>query len=481
MKKAFIITAVILAVSLCVSAGVVLFGGDYHQALRLNITGEPRTAGVRYETNNGNAAVTACQWDGEVLTFTLKAVSPGRDGVLFSDGAGNYLEYEDVLVSPLGTVYSTNRGFDFANSHVVFLILTFDAVLVTAVMLTAFFVYRRQARFGYGMIICGGIGIFFLLFLAVTALFFVSSGGWENMTLGYFLSTASSAVIFFATLTVPVMLLFSLAVAVSNIALIRHEGFRVQNLLGVIFGFVWFVGVQVLFFAEQIGAAGSSQYVRVSGAVTNVIALVISYFVCMLMATVAAAWLSTRHKPPFDRDCIAILGCAIRSDGTLTPLLRGRADSALAFEQAQFKSTGRHACFVPSGGQGSDEIISESEAMKRYLMENGVPEERIWCEDKSVNTYQNMQFSKRVMDGHGGCRPAFATTNYHVFRGYVLAQKVGMQDAQGISAKTKWYFYPNAFLRELVGLIVDKKWKHIIFLTLLSAAEFGLSYLSFIG
>ncbi len=224
MKKAFIITAVILAVSLCVSAGVVLFGGDYHQALRLNIMGEPRTAGVRYETDNGNAAVTACQWDGEVLTFTLKAVSPGRDGVLFSDGAGNYLEYEDVLVSPLGTVYSTNRGFDFANSHVVSLILTFDAVLVTAVMLTAFFVYRRQARFGYGMIICGGIGIFFLLFLAVTALFFVSSGGWEYMTLGNFLSTASSAVIFFATLTVPVMLLFSLAVAVSNIALIRGVG-----------------------------------------------------------------------------------------------------------------------------------------------------------------------------------------------------------------------------------------------------------------
>ena len=308
MKKAFIITAVILAVSLCVSAGVVLFGGDYHQALRLNIMGEPRTAGVRYETDNGNAAVTACQWDGEVLTFTLKAVSPGRDGVLFSDGAGNYLEYEDVLVSPLGTVYSTNRGFDFANSHVVSLILTFDAVLVTAVMLTAFFVYRRQARFGYGMIICGGIGIFFLLFLAVTALFFVSSGGWEYMTLGNFLSTASSAVIFFATLTVPVMLLFSLAVAVSNIALIRHEGFRVQNLLGVIFGFVWFAGVQVLFFAEQIGASGSSQYVRMSGAVINVMALVISYFVCMLMATVAAAWLSTRHKPPFDRDCIAPCG-----------------------------------------------------------------------------------------------------------------------------------------------------------------------------
>ena len=481
MKKTFIVTAVLLAVSLCVSLGLVLFAGDYHRTAPQYMTSAPHTADVVFETETGNVEVTECRWNGDALEFTLRAVSPGKDGVTFTDSEGNYLEYEDVFVSPLGTVYSTVRGFDFAHSSVVLLILLFDAVLVTAVMITAFFVYRSQARFGYGMIICGGIGIFVLLSLIAVMPFVFRPDGREALTLGSFLSSAAGAGGIFALLTVPVMLLFSLAVAVSNIALIRHEGFRVQNLLGVILGFVWFTGVQVLFFAEQLGASGSSQYVRVSGAVTNVMAMVISYFVCMLLATVAAAWLSTRHKPPFDRDCIAILGCAIRSDGTLTPLLRGRADSALAFEREQFKSTGKHACFVPSGGQGSDEIISESEAMKRYLMENGVPEERIWCEDKSVNTFQNMQFSKRVMDGHGGSRPAFATTNYHVFRGYVLAQKVGMQDAQGISAKTKWYFYPNAFLRELAGLIVDKKWKHLLILSLLSAAVFSLSYFSFVG
>ncbi|MBQ1309357.1 MAG: hypothetical protein IIY54_06595, partial [Ruminococcus sp.] len=31
-------------------------------------------------------------------------------------------------------------------------------------------------------------------------------------------------------------------------------------------------------------------------------------------------------------------------------------------------------------------------------------------------------------------------------------------DAQGITAKTKWYFYPNAFLREFAGLLYAKKW-----------------------
>ena len=49
-----------------------------------------------------------------------------------------------------------------------------------------------------------------------------------------------------------------------------------------------------------------------------------------------------------------------------------------------------------------------------------------------------------------------ATTNYHVFRSYVLSKKHGLR-SQGISAKTKWYFYPNAFLREFVGLLNDKK------------------------
>ena len=69
-------------------------------------------------------------------------------------------------------------------------------------------------------------------------------------------------------------------------------------------------------------------------------------------------------------------------------------DAAIRFERAQFAANGKHAKFVPSGGQGSDEVISESEAMKRYLLEQGYPEEQIIKEDKSVNTDQNICFSR---------------------------------------------------------------------------------------
>ena len=68
------------------------------------------------------------------------------------------------------------------------------------------------------------------------------------------------------------------------------------------------------------------------------------------------------------------------------------------------------------------------------------------------------------MDAHAdrAYQAAFATTDYHVFRGYILAEKAGLKGVQGISAKTKWYFFPNAFLRELVGLIFEEKIRHII-------------------
>ena len=65
---------------------------------------------------------------------------------------------------------------------------------------------------------------------------------------------------------------------------------------------------------------------------------------------------------------------------------------------------------------------------------------RILLEDRSTTTRENM---------------AFSTTNYHVPRGYVFAHMAGME-AEGIAAPTKLYFWPNAFLREFVGMLAAR-------------------------
>ena len=259
------------------------------------------------------------------------------------------------------------------------------------------------------------------------------------------------------------MAVFCILLIISNLWLIRHEGYRIQNLLGVILGVLWLFGhIANRFCAEQSYFEDMHFYKITSTALSALL----SYFLCMLFATVLSAFLASRNTPPMDRDYIVILGCAIRKDGSLTPILKGRVDAAISFAQKQISETGKTPKFVPSGGQGSDEIISEGEAMQRYLTEQGVAEEKILPEMKSVNTFENMKLSKEIIEADAGeeYNAAFATTNYHVFRGYILAKKAGLKNARGISSKTKWYFFPNAFLREFVGLIVDKRKLHFVVL-----------------
>jgi uncharacterized SAM-binding protein YcdF (DUF218 family) len=154
-----------------------------------------------------------------------------------------------------------------------------------------------------------------------------------------------------------------------------------------------------------------------------------------------------------------ILGCKVKNDGTPTPLLRGRIDRAVEFYKKQTASGEKTPYFIPSGGKGSDEVISEGECMKNYLIENGIDESIIFPETESTTTLENMKFSKKIADEHKeNANILFSTTNYHIFRSGILSAKAGLR-ADGIGAKTKWYFWPNAAVREFVGLLTAHKLK----------------------
>ena len=182
----------------------------------------------------------------------------------------------------------------------------------------------------------------------------------------------------------------------------------------------------------------------------------------MLIGAIIADVIAALYRPEPDKDFLIILGCGIRSDGTPSPLLKGRIDRAIAFAADQKEKTGKDLMYVTSGGKGPDEVISESASMKRYLMEQGIPEEQIIEENRSGNTYENMQYSKEKI---GAVNPrgkvAFSTTNYHVFRSGLCARRVKMR-AQGMGADTKWYFWPNASVREFVGLITEHRGKQAL-------------------
>ena len=153
------------------------------------------------------------------------------------------------------------------------------------------------------------------------------------------------------------------------------------------------------------------------------------YFYCLTLSTLYVNIMAAKHKPNFDKDFIIILGCKVRDDGTLTPILKARVDKAIEFAKEQKEKTNKNIIFVPSGGQGQDEIISEAEAMKKYLIEKGIPEEDIIIENESTNTLQNMKFSKNKIDEiNKEGKIVFSTTNYHVFRSGVIANSEGIDE-----------------------------------------------------
>lgn len=405
-------------------------------------------------------------WGDKQLIVTFKSVSPGVTKVSLSITVeGNdelfYADKFKFRVNRFGAIIDETNGTNFEGYPYIIILTTVSFIIFAGIMIWSFIEAWKKAWFSQTMIAYGGLSLFstaLLVFLIYKILNNAASSMHNYIALILDIGWQ------FFSITTPLMLIMAIAVSISNIWLLKHEGFRPVNGLGIAISILWLAGT--LLTRINFYYIDSVTY-ELFYLAKLILIYIISYFECMLMSTMVCAYLASKFKPPLNKDYIIILGCAIRNDGSLTPILKGRVDSALKYEREQYEKTGKHAVFVPSGGQGSDEIISEGEAMERYLIAEGIPADRILREDKSVNTYQNMEFSKKIIDGHNAentdVNIAFSTTNYHIFRGYILSKKIGFT-AQGISAKTKWYFFPNAFLREFIGLLVDKKWKHLLYI-----------------
>ena len=175
------------------------------------------------------------------------------------------------------------------------------------------------------------------------------------------------------------------------------------------------------------------------------------------------------------------MNIGIDVDGTLTNLLKGRVDRAIEFGKMQKEKTGKDIIYVPSGGKGIDEVISEAQAMKNYLVSQGIKEENILVEDKSTNTFENIKFSNKIIsEKFKNAKLAFATTNYHVFRAGCIATSQGIK-MEGIGARTKSYFWVNAFIREFIATLFSEKRKHFITVFSIMLLSLCLSILTYIN
>ena len=105
--------------------------------------------------------------------------------------------------------------------------------------------------------------------------------------------------------------------------------------------------------------------------------------------------LHSRDKAVGDPQVMVIFGCQMRRDGP-SILLRDRLDTALAYweEHPDMK-------IIVTGGKGDDEHISEAQGMYAYLTAHGVDGAQIFMEDKSRNTWQNINNTFALMEREG--------------------------------------------------------------------------------
>ncbi len=388
-------------------------------------------------------------------------IQPGQKGdtvLNVKDRDGKVIAQHTLKVNRDRTVYDANTG-GFTGDTAVMIAFTVFSLALAAIMIWSFRQVRGSDFYDYLSLYFSGFSIFALVtgivMINLTLRHLVDPAGFSMMN-AY--SAISSASWHFMLLTSPLVLAFAVAMAVSNIALLRHETPRIQNVLGLGIGILMILGEVIGWLLFNRDLAGPAWVGRAEDTIQNVYATVFVYFECMLAGAVICGLMAPRMTAEQDKDFIIILGCGFRKDGTLPPLLRGRADRAIAFWKKQREETGRTAILIPSGGQGKNESMPEAVAIRRYLLEQGIPEEYIRIEDQSRTTFENMCYSRKIMEElQPDGKVAFATTSYHVFRSGLWAAEAGVR-AEGLGSRTKWWFWPNAFMRETLGLL-QKRWK----------------------
>lgn len=151
---------------------------------------------------------------------------------------------------------------------------------------------------------------------------------------------------------------------------------------------------------------------------------------------------------PDKADCIIVLGCRLYGKEP-SPFLKRRLDEGI-----RLYNEGYGKYIIVSGGKGNGETVSEAEAMKNYLIANGVDSERIITEDKSVSTFTNLKYSKVKMDEHGFKFAIVVSNKYHLKRTSLMAKSLDMKCSySGIFVSQYITNEIKGFLREILALL----------------------------
>ena len=274
----------------------------------------------------------------------------------------------------------------------------------------------------------------YLLFLALL--------GTVPFVLSLFGDNMGSALLFLVSATLIALLIVPFFLIHNGVVMMKREGRQLSHLLSLALGIAILIGETataaiVLRYSTTTTLDGTFWRSGwfVAGSLVSVTVIYGSMAFLIFMIYTVFLQIIPRKR---DFDYVIIHGAGLLRGDQLSKLLRDRVDKAIQV----YRKDPTPPKLIPSGGKGGDETISEAEAMRRYLLQQGIPEADILMEDRSATTLENLRFSKQILDGREGRKyTALVTSNYHVYRALRYCRRIGL----------------SALIREFIAIHTEKK------------------------
>lgn len=177
-------------------------------------------------------------------------------------------------------------------------------------------------------------------------------------------------------------------------------------------------------------------------------AAVVGAGAAVVLAVMVLMGIQAGHRPT-EGDCtVIVLGCQVSEDGSPTVMLGDRIDAAYRYLSEHPESR----C-VASGGQNDNEPISEAACIRDTLTGMGIDPSRIYLEDKSTSTEENLAFSAQVIAENGLPESvAIASDNFHQLRSHIWAERSGLTPCSAGCA-SPWFLTAGYWAREAAALV----------------------------
>ena len=147
-----------------------------------------------------------------------------------------------------------------------------------------------------------------------------------------------------------------------------------------------------------------------------------------------------------DVDCILVLGCGVRADGSPSDMLYDRLRRGVELYEA-----GAAPKLLMTGDHGREDY-NEVDVMKSFAVDAGIASEDVFMDHAGFSTYESMYRAKEIFQAK---KIIIVTQEYHLYRAIYIAERLGME-AYGVASDYRTYSGQTARdVREILARVKD--------------------------